>query len=93
MLILVDIYTHLQVWPYRIASVRYARGIAYAITGDVEKAREEYVLFEAAAANVPSTYTLHNNSCIDMLNVARAMLIGEIEYRAGKISPNSNSIL
>lgn len=71
-------------WPYRIATVRYARGIAYAITGDVVSARQEMALFTDASSKVPITYTLHNNTCVDMLTVAAAMLSGEIEYRAGE---------
>lgn len=75
-----------QVWPYRTATVRYARGITHAITGDVKAAREELAYFRAAAVEMPGTYTLHNNLCVDTLQVAEAMLVGELEYRAGVLS-------
>lgn len=73
-----------QIWPYRTATVRYARGIAHAITGNVSEARKELNQLIIATSQVPVGYTLHNNTCVDMLQVANAMLVGEIEYRAGE---------
>lgn len=62
---------------------RYGRGIALAILGDIPLALAELELFSAAQARVPDSYTLHNNTCVDMMKVAHAMLIGEIQYRIG----------
>ena len=64
-------------------SIRYARGVAYAATGRVEEAEAERKLFETACEQVPETRKLFNNRCVDILEVARAMLNGEIEYRKG----------
>ena len=56
-----------------------------AISGQVDEARVEMSLYNEAASLVPPTYTLHNNTCTALLQVASAMLLGEIEYRAGNV--------
>ncbi|MEM6889848.1 MAG: tetratricopeptide repeat protein [Pseudomonadota bacterium] len=61
----------------------YAKGVAFAALGRVaeaEAAREEFL---NARDRVPDTRTLHNNTCLDLLAIAKAMLDGEIEYRKG----------
>jgi tetratricopeptide (TPR) repeat protein len=63
------------------ATVHYARAIACAATGRVAEAEAEEKLFLAAKARVPETRLLHNNRVIDLLEIAREMLRGEIEYR------------
>lgn len=65
------------------ASTHYARAIAHAATGDVAHAEAEENLFLAARECVPETRRLHNNRVIDLLEIAREMLRGEIEYRKG----------
>ncbi|KAM3436115.1 hypothetical protein NHJ13734_005216 [Beauveria thailandica] len=60
----------------------YAKGVAHAATGNVERAREQQALFEKARANVKESRTLFNNRCTDILKVAAALLSGEVEYRA-----------
>ncbi|MCA0927206.1 metallophosphoesterase family protein [Ruegeria profundi] len=65
------------------ATIHYARAIAFAATGDVTKAEAEEQLFMSAKACVPETRLLHNNRVIDLLEIAREMLRGEIEYRKG----------
>ncbi|OMP84362.1 hypothetical protein BK809_0000369 [Diplodia seriata] len=64
-----------------IATTHYGRGIAWAATGNVEKAHEERILFRAAAKRVPPTRVQFPNKIVDVLKVAAAMLDGEIEYR------------
>lgn len=59
----------------------YARGIAFAATGDVAQARKEQELFYQAYALVPETRRAYNGKLVDVLKVAEAMLEGEIEYR------------
>ena len=66
------------------AVMRYARAVAYASKEDVEAAEREAVAFEDAVARVPDSRYLFNNSCQDILAVAREMMLGEIEYRQGK---------
>uniref|UniRef100_A0A0G4I7C2 Uncharacterized protein n=1 Tax=Chromera velia CCMP2878 TaxID=1169474 RepID=A0A0G4I7C2_9ALVE len=66
------------------ASRHYARGIAFAALSDVSKAREESALFETAVSKVPSSRVLFNNSMADIFGIAREMLKGETDYRAGE---------
>ena len=65
------------------AMIHYAKAIAHATKGDVKAADEEASRFEAAAARVPPTRYLFNNTCLDILAVAAEMLKGEIAYRKG----------
>ncbi|WP_050602301.1 tetratricopeptide repeat protein [Ruegeria sp. 6PALISEP08] len=65
------------------ATTHYARAIAHAATGDIACAEAEENLFLAAKECVPETRRLHNNRVIDLLEIAREMLRGEIEYRKG----------
>jgi tetratricopeptide (TPR) repeat protein len=65
------------------AMTHYAKAIAHAATGQVEQAAGEQARFAAAAARVPETRTIFNNTCQDILAVAGAMLDGEVEYRRG----------
>jgi tetratricopeptide (TPR) repeat protein len=63
------------------AVTHYARGIAFAATGDVAKAQEEQGHFNQAWGQVPETRRAYNGKMVDVLKVASAMLEGEIEYR------------
>jgi tetratricopeptide (TPR) repeat protein len=61
----------------------YAKGVALAASARVAEAEVERDRFSAAVARVPDTRYLFNNTALDILAIARAMLDGEIEYRAG----------
>jgi tetratricopeptide (TPR) repeat protein len=63
------------------AMLHYAKGVACAATGQIEAADDHQAQFAAAVARVPDSRTVFNNSCLDILAVAAAMLAGEIEYR------------
>jgi tetratricopeptide (TPR) repeat protein len=63
------------------AIYRYARALAYAASGDVSSADAEQKLFKCAFEKVPETRLIFNNKCSDLLKIADAMLMGEIEYR------------
>ncbi|GAB16853.1 hypothetical protein GOEFS_015_00500 [Gordonia effusa NBRC 100432] len=65
------------------ATVHYGRGIAYAATGDLPRARAEREAFVDRYQRIPPTRYLFNNSCHDILAIARSMLDGEIAYREG----------
>jgi tetratricopeptide (TPR) repeat protein len=65
------------------AMLHYAKGVAYAATGQVGAAEEQQERFAAAVTRVPDSRTIFNNSGLDILSVAAAMLAGEIEYRKG----------
>jgi tetratricopeptide (TPR) repeat protein len=65
------------------AMIHYAKGVAYAAIGRLDDAAAQQALFEAAAARVPASRALFNNTCQDILRIAGAMLAGELEYRRG----------
>ncbi|MFD7710663.1 hypothetical protein ACFV6E_02940 [Streptomyces sp. NPDC059785] len=65
------------------AMLRYARGVALSATGRTAEAGAERERFRDAAARVPKTRMLFNNTCADILAIASAMLDGELEYREG----------
>jgi len=65
------------------AMLHYAKGIAHAVLGDTDAAAAEQALFEAAYEKVPETRYVFNNTCRDILTVAREMLNGELAYRRG----------
>jgi tetratricopeptide (TPR) repeat protein len=68
---------------FTTALTHYAKGVAYAATGRTGEAGQQRGEFAAAAARVPETRMLFNNTCQDILQIAGAMLTGEVEYRAG----------
>jgi tetratricopeptide (TPR) repeat protein len=61
----------------------YATGVAHAALGDIPGAENKRLEFLEARKSVPDSRYLHNNSCLDLLDIAEAMLEGEIEYRKG----------
>jgi tetratricopeptide (TPR) repeat protein len=65
------------------AMYHYARALSFASLARVEEALAEQSLFEAAVERVPETYTMGNNTVRDILEVARCMVAGEVEYRRG----------
>lgn len=65
------------------ALTHYAKGVALAASTRTAEAERERERFAEAVANVPDTRYLFNNTALDILAVAAAMLDGEIEYRAG----------
>ncbi|CAK7243285.1 MAG: hypothetical protein STHCBS139747_004802 [Sporothrix thermara] len=64
--------------------VHYGQAIAYAATGDVDRADAARLRFKDAAAYVPPTRLDFPNKITDILNIATAMLDGEIAYRRGQ---------
>ena len=64
----------------------YAKGVAYAATGQVTEARRQQDLFSAAFDRVPTERKVFNNESRDMLGVGEAMLAGELEYRQGNFT-------
>ncbi|MCY4665731.1 MAG: tetratricopeptide repeat protein, partial [Acidimicrobiaceae bacterium] len=67
------------------AMMRYARAVAYASTERVDEAVAEQQAFFAARDRVPESRMLFNNTCLDILAVAEAMMTGEVEYRRGNL--------
>ena len=67
------------------ATMRYARAIALATLGHSKSAADEAEAFERDFGRVPDSRYLFNNSCRDILAVAREMMLGELDYRRGNI--------
>jgi tetratricopeptide (TPR) repeat protein len=65
------------------ATIHYGRGVAHAAKGNVAQARAERNAFSQAYARIPDSRYLFNNTVIDILAIAAAMLDGEIAYRFG----------
>ncbi len=63
------------------ALAHYARGVAYAASARIAEAERERERFAAAVAQVPETRYLFNNTALDILAIAAAMLDGELAYR------------
>ena len=61
----------------------YARGVALAATGRVGEAQDSQAQLAAALSRVPESRYLFNNTALDILAIADAMLDGEIAYRLG----------
>jgi tetratricopeptide (TPR) repeat protein len=73
-----------ELYAATTAFVHYGRGVAYSATGRVAEAERERELFRAAAARVPGTRMLFNNTVVDLLAIASEMLDGELVYRRGE---------
>ncbi len=63
------------------AMMHYAKAVAYAASGDLPNGEKQVVLFDRALAKVPESRCLFNNTCLDILAVAREMMLGEVAYR------------
>ncbi len=63
------------------ALLHYAKGVAHAALGQLEAAKTEKALFEAAYLRIPEKRLLFNNEARNILDVGREMLYGELEYR------------
>jgi hypothetical protein len=72
-----------ELYSVTTAMLRYARTVALANTGQIAAAEAERDAFLAARDRVPETRMLFNNTCRDILTVAEAMLLGELEYNKG----------
>jgi tetratricopeptide (TPR) repeat protein len=63
----------------------YAKGVAHSVLGEIAEAERARAAFLAAKARVPETRRVHNNTVRDLLEIAAAMLDGELEYRRGNV--------
>ncbi len=71
--------------PMTTAVWRYARTLALSSLGRMDEARAERDRFERACAAVPETALVGNNKARVVLEIARPMVEGELEYRAGNV--------
>jgi tetratricopeptide (TPR) repeat protein len=67
------------------AMIHYGKAVAFAATGNIDDAAAEKYRFHDAVNRVPDSRTLFNNTCLDILAIAAAMLDGELEYRRGNV--------
>ncbi len=72
-----------DLYVYCTALLEYARGLALSALGRVAEADAQLQVFQAARARVPESRMMHNVRGVDMLDVAQAMLEGELTYRKG----------
>ncbi|HEY3796000.1 MAG TPA: tetratricopeptide repeat protein [Bradyrhizobium sp.] len=72
-----------ELYCSNVAMMHYAKAVAHSALGNVGEAEAEKALFMAAKARVPNSRRVHNNTVVDILGVAEAMLNGELEYRKG----------
>jgi tetratricopeptide (TPR) repeat protein len=76
-----DLPENQELFCVTTAMMHYAKAIAIAASGDVRSAEEQEARFEEALTRVPDSRYIFNNTCLDILAVAREMMLGEIEYR------------
>jgi tetratricopeptide (TPR) repeat protein len=70
-----------ELFPVTTAMDHYAKGVAYAATGEIDHALDQQTLFKEACARISETRYFSNNFALDILGVAEAMLAGELAYR------------
>ena len=73
----------LELYAVTHALILYARAVALANLGRAEEARIEGDRFHAAHAAIPEERMLFQNKARDVLDVAGAMMEGEITFKAG----------
>ncbi|MEO1531106.1 MAG: tetratricopeptide repeat protein [Pseudomonadota bacterium] len=66
-----------------VSMMRYAKAVAYSALGRVEEAEAAREAFLEAKAAQKESRLVHNNTVSDLLEIAHAMLEGELEYRKG----------
>ncbi|PGH16338.1 hypothetical protein AJ79_01880 [Helicocarpus griseus UAMH5409] len=83
-ILLLQLPTDRSTYCVTVASILYARGLAFSALGRIAEAEAAHKEFEAARAVVP-TSRLNSIPCkqVDVLRVASSMLTGELEYRKG----------
>ncbi|MFY0610621.1 MAG: hypothetical protein JXQ99_03765 [Hyphomicrobiaceae bacterium] len=65
------------------AMMLYAKSVAHSAIGQVDEAEKTRALFLDAKTRVPESRRVHNNTVVDILEIAEEMLNGELEYRRG----------
>ncbi|MCP5182285.1 MAG: hypothetical protein H6993_09850 [Pseudomonadales bacterium] len=70
--------------PLSRALRHYARGVAYAALGKSESAQDEQRAFMDARQSVPMDLPFGNNPAHALLDIAQALMQGEILYRVGR---------
>ena len=71
-----------SLYPVTTALLYYGKGIAHAALGDISSARDCKSVFDQLHESIPDWHIVANNPTIAVLDVAAAMLNGELEYHA-----------
>lgn len=82
-LIALDLPADPDLWSATTAIAHYGKTLAHSALGNLAAAEQQRELFLAAARRVPETRRMHNNTVVDLLEVAKPMIDGELEYRRG----------
>jgi len=74
-----DLPLNPDVMIYRASTLRYARAVAYANSGNDNSAKEEAKIFEEIRDQTDNTSNryLHNNTVMDILNIKSLMIKGK----------------
>lgn len=72
-----------DLWSATTAIALYGKALAHSALGNIAEAEAHRELFHTAAANVPESRRMHNNTVVHLLEIAKAMVDGELEYRRG----------
>ena len=78
-----DLPEDIETYSMCTAFIEYARALALSALGRIDEADAQMVVFKAAKARVPESRLQHNVRGVDLLEVAQAMLDGELAYRKG----------
>ena len=78
-----DLPADLDLYCATTAMMLYAKTVAHSALGNVDEAEAHKARFLEAKGRVSEGRRVHNNTVADLLDVAQAMLEGELEYRKG----------
>ncbi|MEM7095732.1 MAG: tetratricopeptide repeat protein [Actinomycetota bacterium] len=82
-LIDLELPTDPELWCATTAIGMYAKALAHAALGNIDEAEAFRDRFQEARGAVLESRRMHNNTVVDLLHVADAMVDGEIAYRKG----------
>jgi tetratricopeptide (TPR) repeat protein len=74
-----------ELYSFSTVLLHYARTVALANLGRIPQAEESASIFAAARDAVQPERMLFNNPCADILEVAEAMMLGELYYKSGRV--------
>lgn len=70
-----------ELYAATTALILYTKTVAHSALGNIDQAEASRAAFQDARARVPESRRVHNNTVVDLLEVADAMIDGELEYR------------
>ena len=73
-----------ELYAATTAITLYAKAVAHSALGNIAGAEAAQARFLEAKEAVPESRRVHNNTVVDLLEVAEAMIEGELAYRKGR---------